>query len=343
MLAPEGPEASDAFVAMLRAEWLLARGPDAPLTTVAIVDDAPEAQYLYPEFCLFERLFAAHSLSAVICDAQALRVRDGKLWAGELAVDLVYNRCTDFGFDEPRHAPLAIAHAEGLAVITPHPTAHALYADKRRLCTLSDEPALRALGVAPADQALLLAHVPRTEQVVPGAREALWAGRKQLFFKPSAGYGGKAAYRGDKLTRRVFDEQIMVAPYVAQRLIPPSSRVVHVDGTEERVLKLDVRNFAYAGAVQLVCARLYEGQTTNFRTAGGGFAPVFEAVRCARAAFAAVAPRDQRGGSAATSSRLSFSSVPALPRTTTRTPASSYSSETTRASSWQRASTFVAA
>ena len=27
--------------------------------------------------------------------------------------------------------------------------------------------------------------------------------------------------------------------------------------------------------VQLVAARLYEGQTTNFRTAGGGFAPIF--------------------------------------------------------------------
>lgn len=25
----------------------------------------------------------------------------------------------------------------------------------------------------------------------------------------------------------------------------------------------------------LVAARLYQGQTTNFRTAGGGFAPVF--------------------------------------------------------------------
>jgi hypothetical protein len=29
--------------------------------------------------------------------------------------------------------------------------------------------------------------------------------------------------------------------------------------------------------VQLVCARLYQGQTTNFRTPGGGFAPVYQA------------------------------------------------------------------
>jgi hypothetical protein len=30
----------------------------------------------------------------------------------------------------------------------------------------------------------------------------------------------------------------------------------------------------YEGQVQLVMARLYQGQTTNFRTVGGGFALV---------------------------------------------------------------------
>jgi len=39
-------------------------------------------------------------------------------------------------------------------------------------------------------------------------------------------------------------------------------------------MKLDIRNYTYDGKVQLVAARLYQGQTTNFRTAGGGFAPV---------------------------------------------------------------------
>jgi hypothetical protein len=31
----------------------------------------------------------------------------------------------------------------------------------------------------------------------------------------------------------------------------------------------------YDGMIQLMAARLYQGQTTNFRTAGGGFAPVY--------------------------------------------------------------------
>jgi hypothetical protein len=39
-------------------------------------------------------------------------------------------------------------------------------------------------------------------------------------------------------------------------------------------LKVDVRNYVYAGQVQMLAARLYQGQTTNMRTPGGGFAPV---------------------------------------------------------------------
>src|SRR6185436_10075438 len=42
---------ADAFLAMFHAEWRRQRG-DAPLATIAIVDEAPDAQYLHPEFLL---------------------------------------------------------------------------------------------------------------------------------------------------------------------------------------------------------------------------------------------------------------------------------------------------
>ena len=42
------------------------------------------------------------------------------------------------------------------------------------------------------------------------------------------------------------------------------------------MLKFDLRDYTYDGSVQWVAARLYQGQTTNFRTPGGGFAPVYE-------------------------------------------------------------------
>ena len=108
-------------------------------------------------------------------------------------------------------------------VLTPHPRAHALYADKRNLVTLSDDSNLAALGVPAETRAILLAGVPRTESVTQERAEALWAERRKLFFKPAAGYGSKAAYRGEKLTRRVWQE-ILRGDYVAQALVAPSER-----------------------------------------------------------------------------------------------------------------------
>jgi hypothetical protein len=101
---------------------------------------------------------------------------------------------------------------------------------------------------------------------------ALWAERRQLFFKPAAGYGSRGAYRGDKLTRRVWGE-IVGGGYVAQALVPPSERPVDVLGEPTR-LKVDVRAYAHDGRILLLAARTYAGQTTNFRTEGGGFSPV---------------------------------------------------------------------
>ena len=56
--------------------------------------------------------------------------------------------------------------------------------------------------------------VPRTEAVRPERAEALWAARRGLFFKPASGFGSRGAYRGDKLTRRVFEE-ILAGDYIA--------------------------------------------------------------------------------------------------------------------------------
>ena len=61
---------------------------------------------------------------------------------------------------------------------------------------------------------------------------------------------------------------------MAQALVAPGQRALS-DGETPEILKFDLRNYVYAGQVQWVAARLYQGQTTNFRTAGGGFAPVY--------------------------------------------------------------------
>ena len=142
-------------------------------------------------------------------------------------------------------------------MLTPHPQAHALYADKRNLALLGDAKRLQLLGVPPATQEVLVAGIPHTELVEPAHAERLWRERHRLFFKPTAGFGSRAAYRGDKVTRRVWEE-ILAGSYVAQALVVPGERVV-TDQAPLQTLKFDLRDYVYNGEVQWVAARLYHG------------------------------------------------------------------------------------
>ena len=256
-----------------RAEWSRARGDDAALRTIAIVDADPRSQYLYPEFLLYRNLLARSGTRVVIADPGELTVTGDALLCNGEQIDLVYNRLTDFYLADERHAALREAYVRDLAVITPHPAAHARWADKRLLAWLRDEYMLEAAGLDDAERLAVLEAIPPTEIVDSGNATDLWARRKTLFFKPVDGFAGKAAYRGDKLTRTAF-EHVLSHRYVAQMIAPTSSRrVSSVDG-DETELRVDVRNFVAHGETWLRAARLYRGQTTNFRTAGGGFAPV---------------------------------------------------------------------
>ncbi|WP_027949266.1 hypothetical protein [Haliea salexigens] len=260
-----------AVIAQFIGEWSAQRGGGRP-ERIAIVDDEPEEQYLYPEFRLAQQLLEAHGIDAVILSPAELTYASGVLCAGNKRIDLVYNRLVDFGLEAPEHAALRAAWNDGGAVITPNPYTHALFADKRNLATLADHAALLDWGLSSEHADVLHRGIPRTVLVTAGNAEELWLQRRQWFFKPVAGHGSKGAYRGSKLTKSTF-ARILDSEYVAQAYVPPSERLVLVDG-EREMLKVDVRLYTYRGAPLLAAARLYRGQTTNFRTPGGGFAPV---------------------------------------------------------------------
>lgn len=261
----------DDFFAMFLSEWRHQRG-EAPLQQVAIVDDAPDTQYLAPEFALARAMFESRGIPACIADARDLQWRDGRLWSGERAIDLVYNRLTDFDLTEPQHQALASAWRSGAVVLTPDPRHYALRARKTHLVQLSSASALQSLGAASQDVETLQAHVPHCLNVDAGNAASLWEDRRHWFFKPHSGFGSRAVYRGDKLTKRVW-ESIVQGGYIAQSLVTPGTRSVAA-AAADGALKFDVRAYTYAGQVQLLAARMYQGQTTNFRTPGGGFAPV---------------------------------------------------------------------
>lgn len=262
----------DKFFDIFKNEWRNQK-EDQDLKVIAIMDENPNDQYLYPEFKLFADLFKKKGIVALIVDPSVIEHRHDGLWFQNNKIDLIYNRSTDFYFDAEIYLGIKIAFLSGHVVITPNPHHHAIFADKENLEILTSNEMLRSLVVEAPIQETLLRGIPHTLKVTEANRSELWAKRKNYFFKPTKGYGSKATYRGDKITLRVWEEMAH-SSYVAQELTPPGIRLIENDGKQVE-LKQDIRVYTYNGEILLLASRLYMGQTTNFRTEGGGFAPVF--------------------------------------------------------------------
>ena len=262
--------AENMIVDMFKREWKMA-GRTGPLTRIAIIDHEPETQFHYPDMCLAKEMFERAGIETIIADVADLVLRDNKLWIADKSIDLVYNRTTDFMLSAPGNSVLRTALMDDLAVVTPAPRHHALYADKRNLTIFSDTDRLMAYGM-PGSVQETLASIPFTGEVTSDNYAGLWASRKDYFFKPKDGFGSRAAYRGAKITKKVWDH-IGLGNYVAQDFIPAPKRAVNI-GRETLQLKYDIRVYTYNGDPILMMARIYEGQTTNLRTDGGGLAVV---------------------------------------------------------------------
>jgi hypothetical protein len=262
------------LVAQFLAEYEAVHGAGARPRRIAIADEKPEQQFLRAEFELMRALFERFGIEAHVCDTSHLvRRTDGALALGDAAVDLVYLRDTDFTLEAPRCAELRAAYLERKVVVSPSPREYFLLADKRRLALLSSRAALESLGVVEDDAAFLASVVPETHLLAALDAETVWRTRSEWVFKPATAFGSRAVYRGDKLSRRRFEELLREPTYVVQRRAPPGEvRVETSDGPQ--AMKFDVRAYAYRGEILLLGARVYQGQVTNLRSPGGGFSAI---------------------------------------------------------------------
>ena len=260
------------LIAMFEEEWQKFNR-FRPLKSIAIIDENPDQQFLFPEFLLFQELFLKHGIDCVIADPSEVTLNEGSLWVRNVRIDLVYNRLTDFYLEDPAFKNMRQAYVEKLSLVTPNPASYALYADKRNLVLLTDKKLLNSCGIAAEILDVLEKGIPVTQEVNAANEDVLWTHRRNLYFKPNNGFGARAVYRGDKITKKVWS-MIRQGQYVAQKYFAPGEVSVAETGTENP-MKFDVRLFVYGGRILWVSARVYQGQATNFRTPGGGFAQVF--------------------------------------------------------------------
>ncbi|MEA3544174.1 MAG: hypothetical protein U9R69_03030 [Thermodesulfobacteriota bacterium] len=250
-------------------EWHDFSGGERPLKRVAVVDEDVEQQPLLPEMVGCCDWLSQYGIDAQVASLEELQVQhDGVYLQGKI-VDLIYNRHCDFYLEAALMAELKSAYLGGLVCLSPNPFAYGLLADKRRMILWSDAAALDSLELSFQDRALLLEMVPSSVLLSGQNRDDIWSRRKKLILKPVTRFGSRGVLMGKGITKKRFAD-LDPETTLVQQVVAPS-----VETTEDdQEFKMDLRLFVYRNHLIGVGARLYQGQVTNLRTEGGGFAPV---------------------------------------------------------------------
>jgi hypothetical protein len=235
---------------------------------IAIVDQQPHTQFLYPEMQIFAKLFQQAGIDTVIIDPSDINAKETGLYYQEQRIDLIYTRHCDFYLQSSEMRVIADAWKNQLVCLTPNPRIYGLLADKQRMVDWSQPGFFKEL-LSSKQSICLQQAIPYTKSFHTYSRDELWSERKKWVFKPANGYASRGVYVGEKLTKNKFNSLDPQATLVQQRIKP--SVTVLSDG--ER-FKTDFRLFVYRDKVTFVSARIYQGQVTNLRTPGGGFSKI---------------------------------------------------------------------
>ncbi|MBL7670796.1 MAG: hypothetical protein JNM39_09940 [Bdellovibrionaceae bacterium] len=229
----------------------------------AIIDDKPDQQRLYFEFLVARELFKKFGFESEILDSQDLKIGD---------FGFVYNRDTDFYLSSERTRNLKTLYDSGKICLSPNPFEYFLLADKQRMIEWGQSEWQIFLGLNQKQLEIIHKHVPLCLDLAKISPEEVWNLRKKLFFKPKRAFGSKQTYRGSSMSRKVF-ENFLPEEFLAQEYVPAAEiSCATPEGSQN--FKYDLRCYAYMGELQLVMARLYQGQVTNSKTPYGGFACV---------------------------------------------------------------------
>lgn len=241
------------------------------LNTIAIADEAPSSQRLFIEFLLYQQLFQQHGYKTFIADPTEFKNQGASLHLESDKIDFVYNRSTDFFLEQLSHHGLRESYLQNGVTVSPNPHEYSLLADKNRLIEWS----LDLQRQTPEFSHLqpIQSHILSTQYLTADNAPEIWSQKKRYFFKPLTSFGSKGSYRGEGISRNYFD-QLIGNNCLAQEFCPADERLFKAEGFPDSKLKYDLRFYAYKGRIQMVIARLYQGQVTNLRTPLGGFATV---------------------------------------------------------------------
>lgn len=238
----------------------------SPSQKIFIMDENPSSQPMYFEFLVFQKWFKEWGFECEIVDTDELNT----LLKTEPQPCLIYNRDTDFYLERTKFSEIKKLYFENYLHLSPNPRGYFLRADKYRLQNIVEF--LRTNPTFLHNPETLLSVIPKSIKVDPLQADWLWQNRSEYFFKPQNSFGSKAVYKGKSITKKVF-QHILSEPYVAQQFCPAGECDQQTPQGLEK-FKFDIRVYTFGSEILMMGARCYQGQVTNFRTLGGGAAPV---------------------------------------------------------------------
>jgi uncharacterized circularly permuted ATP-grasp superfamily protein len=239
----------------------------------------------YSEFVITQQYLESQGLECVITDPREVDYRNGRLYAGDMPVDLIYKRVliTELvergGLDHP-----VVRAVRDNAVCMVNPFRCKILHKKASLAVLGDER--NASMFSAAQQEAIRAHVPWTRVVeerhttfhdepvdlVPFLLE----NRERMVLKPNDEYGGTGIVLGwgtDAAGWEAAVRQALAEPFVVQERItlPEEAYPSLVDGRvviTDRII--DTAPFVFGGQFMDGCLTRLSSDTLVNVTSGGG-------------------------------------------------------------------------
>ena len=261
----------------------------AAAPTIAILDwrEVPT----YSEFVLFREYFRSQGLACEIVDPREVEYRNGRLVAGDFAIDLVYKRVllnelvAREGLDHP-----VLRAVRDRKVCMVNPVRCKLLHKKTSLALLSDER--NAALFDDVQRAAIEAHIPWTRRVEERRTqyrgkpvdllEFTVASRERLVLKPSDDYGGAGIVLGWEVDQAGWEAGVRKAlaqPYIVQErlVLPFEPYPTALDGRLDlRDRMLDTAPFVTHGEYADGClTRLSTAALLNVTHGGGSTVPTF--------------------------------------------------------------------
>ena len=243
------------------------------------------------EFELFREYFEAEGYPSVIAAPEDLEFSNGRLRAGDFAIDIVYKRLlvNEYLPIMKEHPALLDAY-RARAVCMVNSFRSKIIHKKALFAVLTD--ARYASLFSEDEKSKISRHVPWTRKVRTGKSdyhgeeidllEFIDARRDQLVLKPNDDYGGHGIYIGWNTDEIGWDEAIHNAlgngDYLVQERVPTAREVFPAltnEGTiafAEQLVDLDP--LLFNGKVGSAFTRLSSNELANV-TSGGGMVPTF--------------------------------------------------------------------